>query len=127
MHIFTKKRTMIFIPGNVPSSKNSKQWTGKYFIWSKTAQRYVKDTEPYWQIYSKQFRESIKEKPAKVSFKFVRGSKHKFDYVNPAQTVLDLMVRYNWIDDDNADEIIPIFEPYEYSKENSGVFINIIN
>jgi hypothetical protein len=43
----------IFIPNNVPSSKNSKQWTGKFLVWSKTAQKYVKDTEFYWKQYSK--------------------------------------------------------------------------
>ena len=121
----------IFIPGNVPSSKNSKIWTGKRLIWSKTATQYVKDTEKYWKEYSNVFNleyhwrtEGLK--PLKVSFKFIRGSKHKFDYVNPLQTVLDLMVRYKWIPDDNADIILPIFEPYEYSKDNPGVVIKIL-
>jgi Holliday junction resolvase RusA-like endonuclease len=67
-----------------------------------------------------------KDKPYKVSFKFIRKSRHKFDYVNPLQTVLDLMVKYLWIEDDNADEIIPSFEPYEYNKEEPGVIIKIL-
>ena len=33
-----------FIPGNVPSSKNGRRWTGKYFISSKTVMKYRKDT-----------------------------------------------------------------------------------
>ena len=33
-----------FIPGNVPSSKNGKRWTGKYLISSKTVMKYRKDT-----------------------------------------------------------------------------------
>lgn len=120
---------MIFIPKNVPSSKNTKQWTGKYLVWSKTAQKYVRETESYWVANKDRWLTLVgnKEVPYRVSFKFVRGTKHKFDYVNPLQTVLDLMVRYEWISDDNADVILPVFEPYEYNKENPGVYINILN
>lgn len=118
---------VIFIAGNVPSSKNTKQWTGKFLIWSKRAQQYVKDTEELWINDRDTFLNAVKdlEKPYRVRFKFIRGSKHQFDYVNPCQTVLDLMVKYQWLSDDNADEILPIFEPYEYNKENPGVFIKI--
>lgn len=121
----------IFIPGNVPSSKNSKVWTGKFLVWSKTAQKYVKSTESHWKKHSFEFLEQYYYhtegiNPLKVSFKFIRGSRHKFDYANPLQTVLDLMVKYGWIPDDNADIILPVFEPYEYDKENPGVIIKII-
>jgi Holliday junction resolvase RusA-like endonuclease len=123
-----EKIVEFFIPGNTPSSKNGKQWTGKRLIWSKASQQYVKNTEKYWKEYSDTFvNESFTlAKPLKVSFKFIRKSKHKFDYVNPLQTVLDLMVRYNWISDDNADIILPVFEPYEYNKENPGVVIKTL-
>ena len=117
----------IFIPGNVPSSKNTKQWTGRYLVWSKAAQKYVKDTEEYWLEYKNTFKKATrgKSKPYWIKFKLIRGSKHKFDYPNPLQTLLDLMVKYEWISDDNADEIIPVFEPYEYNKKNPGVIIKI--
>jgi hypothetical protein len=120
-----------FIPGNVPSSKNGKQWTGKYLIWSEASKRYVKDTEYYWKSLSNSFEQEYFWKqnglnPIKVSFKFIRKSKHKFDYVNPLQTILDLMVRYKWIPDDNADIVLPVFEPYEYNKNNPGVIIKIL-
>jgi hypothetical protein len=118
----------IFIPGNVPSSKNTKQWTGKYLVWSKVAQKYVKDTEYFWKQNKELFYIAIRNKsnPLQISFKFIRKSKHKFDYVNPLQTILDLMVRYDWIEDDNADIILPVFEPYEYNKDNPGVIIKIL-
>jgi len=67
-----------------------------------------------------------KSKPYRISFKFVRKSKHKFDYINPAQTIQDQMVKYGWIDDDNADEMLPIFVKFEYNKENPGVYINVL-
>ena len=119
---------MIFIAGNTPSSKNGKQWTGSHIVWSASSQRYVRDTAAQWIREKSTWLEmiDIKEYPLRVSFKFIRKSKHKFDYVNPLQTVLDLMVKYEWISDDNADIIIPVFEEYEYSKTNPGVFINVI-
>lgn len=119
---------MIFIPNNVPSSKNSKQWTGRRLVWSKTSQKYRRDTEIYWLQYKEEWLRMIegKEFPLRVSFKFIRKSKHQFDYVNPLQTVLDLMVIYEWIPDDNADIIIPVFDYYEYDKHNPGVQINVL-
>ena len=66
------------------------------------------------------------KKPYHISFKFIRKSRHKFDYVNPLQTVQDEMVKHGWIEDDNADELLPILEKYEYNKENPGVWIEIL-
>ena len=39
-----------FIPGNVPSSKNGRRWTGKYFIASKSTMKYRKATKYYKQF-----------------------------------------------------------------------------
>ena len=123
----------IFIPTNVPSSKNSRRWTGKYFIGSKQTMRYYKETKGEWLKHKKEFQALLKgadsqnKKPYKIMFKFVRKSRHKFDYLNPAQTVQDQMVKYGWISDDNADEMIPIFLPYEYDKHCPGVYISVLN
>jgi len=118
---------MIFIQGNVPSSKNSKRWTGKMLINSKTVMKYIKETKSQYEENRINFQEMIAglEFPVVVSFKFIRGSKHKFDYINPAQTVQDLMVKNGWIEDDNCDFMIPAFVEYEYDKENPGVEINV--
>jgi hypothetical protein len=117
-----------FIPGNVPSSKNGRRWTGKYFIASKTVMKYRKDTKSFFEKYAPEFKKELKKHtlPVKVSFTFIRGTKHKFDYINPAQTTQDDMVTYNWIEDDNCEFIIPVFEPYSYDKVNPGVEIKII-
>jgi hypothetical protein len=117
-----------FIPGNVPSSKNGRRWTGKYFVSSKATTKYRKETAIYFEKFRKGFRKQLAklELPVKVSFKFIRGSRHKFDYINPAQTTQDDMVKHHWIDDDNCDNIIPVFEPYEYDKKNPGVEIKLI-
>ena len=117
-----------FIPGNVPSSKNGRRWTGRYFVSSKATTKYRKVTAKYYEQFRKSFRKQLAklELPVKISFKFIRGSKHKFDYINPAQTVQDDMVKHHWIDDDNCENILPVFEPYEYDKENPGVEIKLI-
>ena len=80
---------MIFIAGNVPSSKNSKRWTGKMLINSKTVMNYIKATKSQYVKNRDKFLEMTAglEYPVVVSFKFIRGSRHKFDYINPAQTV----------------------------------------
>ena len=118
----------IFIPGNVPSSKNGKRWTGKYLIHSKTVMRYIKESKEDYLHNKDKFIEMIEGKdiPLDISFKFIRNSRRKFDYINPCQTVQDLMVTYDYIEDDNCDCMIPSFGEYKYDKENSGVKIKIL-
>lgn len=116
-----------FIPGNVPSSKNSRRWTGKYFIASKTVMKYRKLTEKLFKKDAVSFHKEFSkyQLPVYVHFTFIRGTRHKFDYINPAQTVQDDMVKHGWIEDDNCEFIIPCFEEYKYDKENPGVIIEI--
>lgn len=117
----------IFIPGNVPSSKNSKQWTGRYLVHSKATQRYIKESKIYWEKYRKQFHKMIegRDKPYRIGFYFFRKTKRKFDLINAAQMPCDLMVKHGWIDDDNADEIVPVFLGHEHDKENPGMLISV--
>ena len=121
---------MIYISGNVPSSKNSKQWTGKMLINSKTVRNYLKEHEKEWKDKDTilRFTELLKgkEKPYKIGFYFIRDTKRKFDYINVCQLPCDLMVKYKWIDDDNCDEIIPIFLGYKVDKENAGIEISVL-
>lgn len=118
----------IFISGNVPSSKNSKRWTGKRLINSETVMRYKKNTADEWWQEGIKFREMLKgkEKPYKIGFYFIRNSKRTFDYVNVAQLPLDLMQENEWIENDNMENIIPVFLGYEVDKENAGVRIEIL-
>ena len=94
-------------------------------ISSKAPRKYIKATSPYYTLYKQSFIEAVKNKPLpyNIGFKFIRGTKHRFDYVNPLQTVQDLMVKFGWIEDDNAEFILPYFIQYEYNKEKPGVLI----
>lgn len=116
-----------FIPGNVPSSKNGRRWTGKYFIASKTVVNYRKKSKDYYLQYASAFKKELAkyQLPVEIGLTFIRGTKHQFDYINPAQTVQDDMVSYGWITDDNADNIKPVFMDYTYDKNNPGVIIEI--
>lgn len=117
-----------FIPFNTPSSKNGRVWTGSHLVSSKSTQKWRKLTKKTWDGYKDAFLFAIKDiqKPYNIEFTFIRGTRHKFDYINPLQTVLDEMVKRKWIDDDNADEIKPSFGDYQYSKTNPGVIIKIL-
>jgi len=118
-----------FIPYNVPSSKNSRVWTGKYFVASKSTQKWKALTKPIWKKYKDDFVEYIKDKPfpLKIEMEFIRGTKHKFDYINPAQTIQDEMVHAGWLEDDNCSIMIPYFKEHSYSKDNPGVIIRVLD
>ena len=128
----------IFIPGNVPSSKNSKQWTGKMLIHSKATRNYIRDTKQHYINNTQNFYEQVVEQglneksllptfPIHIDFYFIRSSRRKFDFINPAQTVQDLMVKYGWIEDDNCDIIMPHFSGYHVDKKNPGVLIKVLD
>ncbi|WP_405355104.1 hypothetical protein [Fusobacterium polymorphum] len=125
---------MIFIRGNTPSSKNSKQFvtlkTGKtLLINSKTVQKYIKESKADWLINKNEFFKILKdkEKPYKVELFFIRDSKRRFDYINAAQIIFDLMQEYGYIEDDDSTNVIPIFKGFEVDKARAGVEINILN
>lgn len=124
---------MIFIPGNTPSSKNSKQFvtlkTGKtLLINSKTVQKYLKESKADWLINKNEFPKMLKgkEKPYKVELFFIRDSKRKFDYINAAQIIFDLMQQYGYIEDDDSRNIVPIFKGFEVDKNRAGVEIEVV-
>jgi hypothetical protein len=100
-------------------------WTGKILINSPLTQKYYKNTAPFWNLHRSTFLNHIKDKPLPLSLniQLVRDSNRKFDYINPAQTIQDAMVKHKWIPDDNATILIPIFHPFIVNKINPGVFL----
>ncbi|WP_314320963.1 hypothetical protein [Fusobacterium pseudoperiodonticum] len=124
---------MIFIAGNTPSSKNSKQFvtlkSGKtLLINSKTVQKYIKESKTDWLVNKNEFLKMLKgkEKPYKVELFFIRDSKRKFDYINAAQIIFDLMQEYGYIEDDDSTNVIPIFKGYKVDKNGAGVKIDLL-
>jgi hypothetical protein len=121
---------MIFIQGNVPSSKNGRIFAKGRSLPSASCAKYYKASKKYWEDKANKAAflkmVGVKEFPIKVEFHFIRDSRRRFDYINPAQTIQDLMVKHGWLDDDNADYIIPVFKPYGYDKLQSGVYITVL-
>lgn len=117
-----------FISGNTPSSKNNRVWTGKYFIPSKNTIAWRKNTKQEWLSQRLRFIEEISKLPTPyyIELTFVRKSKHRFDYINIAQSVMDEMKHHGWLSDDDADNVKPYFGDYIYDKENPGVIIRIL-
>lgn len=123
----------IFIPGNVPSLKNSKQIVKRgnkpLLIPSKRHTQYAKETKARWMECKQLFADmkGSSEKPLVVGMYFTRGSKHSWDYDNAISTVQDLMVSNEWIPDDNSDEIMCVPLGYHYDKNNPGVYIQLLD
>ena len=90
--------------------------------------KYKKYSADDWWQNGIKFKEMIKgkEKPYRVGFYFIRDSKRKFDYINAAQLPLDLMQEFDWLEDDNMENVIPVFLGYEVDKENPGIRIEIL-
>lgn len=130
---FLTTRDRIFIPFHVPSSKNSRMRTKSgLFIASKATRNWRKDTASYWEQYRPVFLKLVKDKPhpLKIGFHFIRKTSHKYDWVNPLQTIQDEMVKYGWIPDDSINYLVPF--PLKYKGKyttidnvNHGVLIKI--
>lgn len=104
------------------------------FIASKTTMKYRKLSEPYWLMNKPLFKAMLagKTKPFYLGLHFVRGSRHQWDFINPAQTIQDEMVKAGWLDDDNVDEVLPVplnidGHYWRYDKTNSGVYITVMD
>jgi len=142
---------MVFIKGNIPSSKNSKVATSKGVFHSKTVGKFLREmgiqhysvsrkevsyykTRPCvfpMQEIKELISSHIEQRPIKIGVHFVRQTKTKFDFHNICQIVFDLMVAFDIIDDDNMDCILPFpmqidDKWYSVDKENPGVWIAIL-
>ena len=129
---------MIFIAGNTPSSKNSKRIititnkkTGKKttrLINSEVTEKYIKNSKADWLVNKNEFLKMLKgkEKPYKIELYFIRDSKRRFDYINAAQIIFDLMQEYGYIEDDDSQNIIPVFKGFEVDKTKAGVEIRVL-
>ena len=117
----------IFLPFNVPSSKNSKQWKGKHIglVDSDLVQRYREAIVPHMLSNKLDWLDMISELPPPyiVTYKVARSTRQQFDQHNVIQVIADLMEEYGWIDNDNADNIR--FYPLHYfiDRENPGIYL----
>ncbi len=128
----------IFMPGNVPSSKNSRdivtnRATGhSILIPSRAVVKYKAATKNIWPAAARSFREMCigKEKPLRIQFYFYRASNHRFDFHNAVQVLCDLMTLHGWINDDDVKNMVPVPPPAELGvykvHPHPGVFISVL-
>ena len=140
---------MVFIPFNVPSSKNSKIKSKNGIFHSKTVSKYLRNLGIQGYSSSKkevtlykaiplifpveELRELFKnkEQPFLLGMHFIRDSKRKADFHNLVQLPLDLLTSFNIIEDDNMDWLFPIQlkkedKYYSIDKKNPGLIIEIL-
>jgi len=118
----------IFIPYNVPSSKNGKIKTKWGIVDSKATRLWKKNTKDYWVRYAELFQSIVKNNPMPlfVHLTYIRKGGALFDYIGPTETIMDEMVHYQWINDDNAYQVVPIFGRFKVDKDNPGVIIRVV-
>ena len=119
----------IFIYGNVPSSKNSKVWTGKKLINNSRVFLYKRQAQKQFEVHRNRFIKATANRPLplNIKFTFFRDSHRRFDFNNISQVVCDLMVLCEWIEDDSYKFLVPVFNPeVMIDKINPGVKIEIL-
>jgi len=121
---------MIFIPGNIPSLKNSKVKTSRGIFSSptvskflrsigiqefnsrkKTVKGYVDPNKPnQFEALRSTFisMKSGKDDPIIIGYHQVRNSKRLFDFSNSVELVQDLMTAHDFIEDDNVKYVFPV-------------------
>jgi Holliday junction resolvase RusA-like endonuclease len=142
-HAMTKipSHPTITLYGELYSKKNSKRIirnrnTGKSMIISSQA---YQDSEldflyqlendvnkTNWELMLKANQDIYgNQYPLHLNFKIYRQTKRSFDYNNIIQGLQDLMVKAEYLPDDNANYLIPSFTPYEVDKHNPRVILSI--
>lgn len=110
---------------NVPSSKNSKIWTGKILIKSKLCQRYIKWAEPLFKankpLWESQM-QKVEQLPIKVEYYFYRDSKRHWDLINILQIIADIMQAEGYLENDDTAHFIPYYAGEEVVKKDKAGF-----
>jgi len=121
---------MIFIPGNVPSLKNSKVKTSRGIFSSPAVSKFIRslgiqsfnsrkkevkgyvdpDRPNQFEALRLAFETMRKGKgdPLIIGYHQVRNSKRLFDFSNSVEVIQDLMTAHDFIEDDNVKFVFPV-------------------
>ena len=121
---------MIFIPGNIPSLKNSKVKTDRGIFSSPTVSKFLrsigiqnfnsrkKEVKGYvdpnrpnqFEALRSRFEamKAGKDDPIIIGYHQVRVSKRLFDFSNSVEILQDLMTAHDFIEDDNVKYVFPV-------------------
>lgn len=121
---------MIFIPGNIPSLKNSKVKTSRGIFSSPTVSKFLRSigiqgfnsrkktvkgyVDPNRPNQFEALRSTFmsmkagKNDPIIIGYHQVRSSKRLFDFSNSVEILQDLMTAHDFIEDDNVKHVFPV-------------------
>ncbi len=121
---------MVFIPGNIPSLKNSKVKTSRGIFSSPTVSKFLrsigiqsfnsrkKEVKGYVDPNRPNQFGALKERfaamkagkddPIIIGYHQVRNSKRLFDFSNSVEILQDLMTAHDFIEDDNVKYVFPV-------------------
>ena len=104
---------------NVASSKNSKRIIRGRLINSKLAMEYYEFVLPILNEMKPDIINDLQKlkKPYKFHFQYIRKDKRHFDYCNVVQIIADALQKANILEDDDADNFVPVFDGYTVDKE----------
>jgi hypothetical protein len=121
-------KTSFWIPGNTPSSKNGKVWTGRYFVVSNSVRKWQSGSKGAWKDQKDDFVNltSGLPMPLFVHLTFIRNRRSLFDYYGPGETIMDEMVHRNWVNDDNVYQVVPVFGKFVHNPSNPGCIIRLL-
>lgn len=125
---------ILVLHGELYSKKNSKRVfrsAGKTIVLSSKA--YEKSKPDFlWQLRDAKNKEiwnsflTHTKYPIPLNIKIYRKTKRQFDYNNIIQGLQDMMVEAGYLPDDNANYLIPHFEPYEVDPKNPRVLLSVL-
>lgn len=140
---------MIWIPGNVPSSKTSQIKTQRGIFKSRAVSKYLQfigvkryssrsGVENYKRRPNIFDTPELREEffglcyPVTLGVHFVRKTKGRFDFINACQIIFDLLVAHRILEDDDMDHLLPVplrinRRDYTVSKHRPGVFLQVLS
>lgn len=127
---FKSYSDMVFIPGNIPSLKNSKVKTSRGIFHSPTVSKFIRSLGiQHFNSRKKEVKgyvdpnrpnqiealrphfesmKSGKEDPIIIGYHQVRNSKRLFDFSNSVELIQDLLTSHDIIEDDNVKYVFPV-------------------
>ena len=124
----------IKLTGNIPSKKNSlrrvKRGNRVFTMASQKFEEWHEDA--LWQLTAASVPKEAKEMVVKIVIIFYSGlnkdgsaGKRKFDLTNKAESVMDLLVDYGYLEDDNFKVVPDLTLRYGRGREEAGCDIHI--
>lgn len=122
----------IIIPFELYSSKNSrrilKAGNRTIVAKSKKAKEQEEILTAFLWLQRKKWKELIKSKefPLRLSITIYRQTKRRWDWNNISQNLFDCMVKAEWLPDDDAEHLTPIFEAWDVDSKNPRAELRVL-